>query len=499
MSIPLPPRTFICLILMAFALGMTSGPAAAADRNVIRIRGRVVDRAGKPLPETWVVTLGSRRTGAIVGRDGSYLLSVPGATLAELKQVPLKLRVQARRKDHRMGLPGGEPELGLELSVVTDSVGATWFQVRSNDAAIAEMMANAAVLESSTRVELKLDFVGSRGVPDTDEAVLGTMERVQLTGPTIPPPAPVAAKAVETAPPVAAVPPPAPSPRSVVESVATERGESNLVATEQDVETRPAETKRAETKPDESKPRVVRPGLAADETAPEPAEKPRVIRPGATPEETAREAAERARKKPRARAATAEEVLRLLEANPDLAHELPGKSPRAVTGAAPGTSGGAPGSGASSASPQKPKGGPTARAIPAPAVNEATRSAASNAAPPVAAAVPADESFGVGPCMCRIEGTIEISSDRPLPERMQVVISLESDAKIKDTVELFMGSPREFVLPGVPCGPQRLRFKTKSKQKFVLTTEDPMVDCTGGGFRQIKLTLEPITRWRVSK
>jgi hypothetical protein len=94
-------------------------------------------------------------------------------------------------------------------------------------------------------------------------------------------------------------------------------------------------------------------------------------------------------------------------------------------------------------------------------------------------------------CQCRIQGTVEVDWDKPLTARVPVTVSLEDDHRIQDTVELFMGSPRSFDLRKIPCGVHRLAFETRSKQRFVLISPNPVVDCTDGGFRQVKLVLQP--------
>src|SRR5437867_10848720 len=74
--IPLPPpiqmpashpfhRLFI-LLLAVVTVGFLPGLANSHERNNIRIYGRILDEAGAPLSETWVVTKGSRRGGVLV-------------------------------------------------------------------------------------------------------------------------------------------------------------------------------------------------------------------------------------------------------------------------------------------------------------------------------------------------------------------------------------------------------------------------------------------------
>jgi hypothetical protein len=76
------------------------------------------------------------------------------------------------------------------------------------------------------------------------------------------------------------------------------------------------------------------------------------------------------------------------------------------------------------------------------------------------------------PCRCRIEGTIEVESNKPLPKRTRVVISLVPNPANFTTVELFMGSPREFRLAPAPCGPQRLRLVNTGTMKFDVVSQE---------------------------
>jgi hypothetical protein len=113
------------------------------------------------------------------------------------------------------------------------------------------------------------------------------------------------------------------------------------------------------------------------------------------------------------------------------------------------------------------------------------------ATPPVQSAPPSQSPPPLSGCQCRVQGTVEVDWDRPLQGRTRVTVFLEDYPKVQDTVELFMGSPRAFDLRGVPCGPHRLLFEARSKQRFILVSPEPRVDCTDGGFRQVKLVLQP--------
>jgi hypothetical protein len=100
---------------------------------------------------------------------------------------------------------------------------------------------------------------------------------------------------------------------------------------------------------------------------------------------------------------------------------------------------------------------------------------------------------GTDSCTCRVQGTVEVDSDKPLPERLRVVVSLQWFPTVRDTVELFMGSPRPFTLARVPCGPQRLRVFTLSMARFDVASRDAVAGfrCESGVLQQPRIVLHP--------
>jgi hypothetical protein len=97
------------------------------------------------------------------------------------------------------------------------------------------------------------------------------------------------------------------------------------------------------------------------------------------------------------------------------------------------------------------------------------------------------------PCGCRIEGTVEVRSDRPLASRVRVAVSLPWYPALADTVELFMGSPRGFVIPVAPCGPERLKVTVLGSQKFDVVSRDAMAGfkCQAGELHHLRVVLQP--------
>ena len=96
-------------------------------------------------------------------------------------------------------------------------------------------------------------------------------------------------------------------------------------------------------------------------------------------------------------------------------------------------------------------------------------------------------------CECRIEGTVEVQSDEPLKNRERIKVSLQWYPELRDTVELFMGSPRRFKLPVAPCGPQRLRLRVLSEGRFDVESREAMAAfrCNGERVFQPRVVLVP--------
>jgi len=78
--------------------------------------------------------------------------------------------------------------------------------------------------------------------------------------------------------------------------------------------------------------------------------------------------------------------------------------------------------------------------------------------PPLRAAVPT--------CSCRIAGTVEVESKRPIEDRLRIAVRVKEAPAIADTVELFRGSPRPFRLVGVPCGEIRLAVTPLTRKRY---------------------------------
>jgi len=96
-------------------------------------------------------------------------------------------------------------------------------------------------------------------------------------------------------------------------------------------------------------------------------------------------------------------------------------------------------------------------------------------------------------CACRIEGTVEVASAKPLPSRVPLTVSLEGLPQHADSVELFMGSPRRFLLARVPCGRYAIRLDIRSTLEFDVSSRDTLgaIGCEPGRIRQVRIVLKP--------
>jgi hypothetical protein len=97
-------------------------------------------------------------------------------------------------------------------------------------------------------------------------------------------------------------------------------------------------------------------------------------------------------------------------------------------------------------------------------------------------------------CVCRIEGSVEVQSRDPLQGRTPIAVWLESNPAVRDSIELFMGSPRRFELVASGCGRHRVMLEVRSRTRFNQATPDPVIECSGKYMRQIRIVLIPAGR-----
>ena len=541
-------RWWSLLVCMAAGLAVVVRPAQASTRNYLTVEGRVFDHLGRRLSDTWVICTGSRRASVPVDSLGRYHLEIPGATLEELERTPLKIRIQARKKGYRFALSNGAPELGLEMRVVKDESPLSRLRVRSNDSSAVSAVAGSVVLDANPRALLTAEFVGSPGAQyDTPAVPLEESDEITLAGSSqsIPelavsePVAPPPARARTAAPARTPAPVRTPAPATPTATAGTP-GKPSPVTLMPPVMTPPDAGRDSASNirmpvvlarpPANDTPAPVPPAPGEIEPQPLPASqpgdaeprrwnaggsdrdsKPRVVRPGLDPETP-----EPARSKPREKQPRAADpakrvsahrgpfTIRVRPVSPDSAKGAPGSDPAVEmsgTDAAPGPETLVPTPAAvvpreaadPGLRPVLPKDMPAERVTPGAQPPIQRVPSAPGVPAPVQRRAPATT---VAPmCDCTIRGTVEVQWDRPLTSRTEVVIAVEDAPEISASAELFMGSPRAFEIRPAPCGVHRLLLWTRSKQRFVLVSQEPRVVCTPGGVQQMRLVLEPVARW----
>jgi len=95
-------------------------------------------------------------------------------------------------------------------------------------------------------------------------------------------------------------------------------------------------------------------------------------------------------------------------------------------------------------------------------------------------------------CDCRVGGTVEVRSERPVRGEPRVLVALADRPAARDTVTIFMGPPRPFDLGRVPCGRHELRVTPLGGRRLALVAPDSTaIGCAAGDVRQIRVVLEP--------
>jgi hypothetical protein len=96
-------------------------------------------------------------------------------------------------------------------------------------------------------------------------------------------------------------------------------------------------------------------------------------------------------------------------------------------------------------------------------------------------------------CRCRVRGTVELEFHHLLSSPMRVEVSIPENETQRDTLELFMGSPRAFEFLGVPCGRLSLAVRPLTARQFEVITPLDVApfECRNGSLRQVRIVLEP--------
>src|SRR4029077_1883983 len=91
--------------------------------------------------------------------------------------------------------------------------------------------------------------------------------------------------------------------------------------------------------------------------------------------------------------------------------------------------------------------------------------------PPVAGRLPG---AAADTCRCRIRGTIEAQTERPLSSPLEVTLTVRGAPALVSHVRLDMGSPREFTFERVPCGQRVLDIALASGRRFTVVRPEEL-------------------------
>ena len=96
-------------------------------------------------------------------------------------------------------------------------------------------------------------------------------------------------------------------------------------------------------------------------------------------------------------------------------------------------------------------------------------------------------------CSCVVRGTVEMEFHRLLTSPMRVEVSIRELPALRDTIELFMGSPRAFEMARVPCGRWSLTVRPLSERPFGVTSPEEVgpFDCRQRALRQVRIVIAP--------
>jgi hypothetical protein len=534
----------------------TSARAAPGDHKYLVVRGRVADPSGAPLPGVRVEARGSTEATAITDDDGRYSLSIDLGTLGTLRAQPFGVSIRGRRDGWRVRLPGAQPALVIEVSIHA-TADLVELVARSNFGLIAGAVVDALAPTGERTAVIQVTLIGESGAESDSTVELAAERRAVaidepwMLAPTTPSPAspPAASGGPAPAPstagsPARAAPPPAPS-RAASPPTAPSAGPARARRVPRPAPPAPAGSPGAARAREESL-RVAMEargnrGIAAaaqrdsaeraalalaqarrDSTWRVQRQTALRLKAQADSARAARDAIEDSTRRARFHLTAPVASRSTTAATPRASHA---RSAPATAGARPGADSSAVATTLAPAAPTPPRPVVRAPAAAAPKPSAAKSREAGPArsnrgeGPPVAQPVTSQRANPIGlqrvtpgvrpeslalsenavspgtagaSCACRIRGTVELEFHHLLSSPMRVEVTVPELA-LRDTVELFMGSPREFVFEQVPCGRYSLTVRPFSTRRFDVVTPEAIApfDCAARGLRQVRVVLDP--------
>jgi len=535
------------LLVLALLVAAPAANAAPADRKFVTLRGRVADASGAPLADVRIEAAGTREAIALTSPEGRFGLTLDLGALNQIQVHPVMVSVRAHRVGYRIQVAGGAPELVLELRLGEGAPGGAGsgsgvMQARSNYGIIAGALLDALAPQGDRTATIHVNFVAERGsVRDSSALIPAEFQSVAIAEPWLATPAAVTApKGREPAAQPRREEPPVRTP----EPAPAVRREEPPAPREEPV----AERKVSKKKPKRQTPKSRAPAARAESTTASDPASPDPAPPGAPPE--SRAAAERpspfAPPRPAPVPASHADSLRLAQQRTAIAaaqaqrdslwahQRAQSMARKAVTDSVRRIREAAEDSARRARYGLPPRPAPVVRAPAgerASAATSPTRSDRERAAAP-AKSRPSGRDGGFSPsvggggapsglqrvdvrdggkpaeasdaelraeleadtCTCRVRGTIETEFHRLLASPLRVEVSIRELPALRDTIELFMGSPRAFEFERVPCGRWSLALRPFSDRPFGVTTPEEVApfDCRKRGLRQVRIVIQPL-------
>jgi hypothetical protein len=545
---------FFCFLVILSACAAPT-PGESSDFKTLVLRGRTTDRDGWPLERVRVSIEGqSLRLATLSDDQGRYTLEIPLGTVDGIRREPLRLTARAERKGWSLGLPEGHSQLGLEMSVVPGSDGILRCVARSNDPRFAAAAARTMGVGTEAKGSVQIHFVGVIAETPSSPAapVLSQTAQTAVSGIA---PDPTTTSMAATRP-ISDAPSDRvwiPLGDTIATEPRAARAFPSPAWEPSDPRTAPPverEASRSRPGPQKSKAQPARPEPAAPRRPTVTASRPRSGAPDAGAKSSVPAASTRSldpREQARLELKAREEVLARIKAEmvkgETKVEDARDRAPRteqvaSPRPAAPARSTAARARAASAGSPRRTSRPVTSTRVPPPPPDRSVSVSASAAPvadstshaallasriptlpePPsipthdatspvfpnpenrararssplvIRADSPPSQSAETG-CACRIRGTVEVRSERPLKERLRIRVALAQNPRVTDTVELFMGSPRAFELGPVPCGTYSLELAVPAtRPPLQIVSRDEMQPFSCDGLRQVRLVLAP--------
>lgn len=500
---------FAALLSLAWLLPAGAAHSAARDRKELLLNGRAVDGSGKPLAGARITASGDVVITLVADSDGRFTLRVPAGTVGEVTRHPLRFAVEARAGSRRLRVSSGAPRLEIALGGATGP-DSERMDAESNVPEVAEHLTRALGEPGDGVAPADITFTSGRAEATRPAAPVAA--RPATGTPSAPSVAPAPPRAASGSPAPARAPAGSP-PRASAPAAppAAHHAPAERRANREPTALEVLESARRHGTILAAESSSVAPGVSREESKARTAaarEQQRLYRRERELIEAAARAAEsrrreserdRLREVERSEIATREarRVDEAARAAVRRDNEIATIRQRDSLAIARRDS-------AIAALRQRDSLATLQRALGQIAREErqdslrATRTPPRlDSRPPVAGRPASVDSAAprVTPdsCTCKVEGTIEVRSTRPLTAPFGVTVAIRGRPALRDRVRLFMGAPREFSIPRVPCGRWELDVTPEPGKHFVIepASRPGPFDCAAASLHQLRIVLVP--------